>query len=205
MADVTVKIIKPATSFTFMTLAELKTALGNPTGTPASDAQWQWLIESNSATISELCNRVFAQEEVEESWREIINNRVHLTHWPVKEADIVSVTSNGVDQIGWELEEASGKLQLFEQSEPVIVHYTGGFLLPEESPMPLKHALVLLSASWKAMLQMVQVTGVRMIAHKESRVMFHAPVSTATTAASSSGGIPPAVETILTQYMRLWS
>ena len=40
MADVTVKIITPATNFALMTLAELKTALGAPTGTPATDEQW---------------------------------------------------------------------------------------------------------------------------------------------------------------------
>jgi hypothetical protein len=64
MADVTVHIITPATSFALMTLDELKIALGAPTGTPASDEQWQWMIDVNSATISEICNRVFAKEEV---------------------------------------------------------------------------------------------------------------------------------------------
>ena len=204
MADVTVRVITPATSFAFMTLDELKVALGAPSGTTATDEQWQWMIEANSATIAEICNRVFAKEEVEESWRELVNNRIFLTHYPVKEADIQSVTSNGVDQIDWELEEASGKLQFFGRSEPVTVRYTGGFVLPDETPMPLKQAAVLMAANWKAQLAMVQVTGVRMIAHKEARVMFHTPSTGSTGGTTSSGGVPPAVESILSQYTRFW-
>jgi hypothetical protein len=205
MADVTVNIITPATEFALLTLDELKTALAAPTGTPASDEQWQWLIDTNSATISELCNRVFAREEVQESWRELVNNRVFLTHYPVKVADIQSVSSNGVDQDNWELEEASGKLQFFGPMEPIVVHYTGGFLLPDEAPMPLKQAAVLLAASWKAQLAMIQVTGVRMIAHKEARVMFHTPANIQPGVGGTHPGIPPAVDSILMQYTRLWA
>jgi hypothetical protein len=206
MADVTVNIITPATEFALLTLDELKTALAAPTGTPASDEQWEWLIDTNSATVSELCNRVFAKEEVEESWREIVNNRIFLTHFPVKAADIQSVTTNGVDQLDYELEEASGKLSLFtSQAEPIVVHYTGGFNLPDEAPLPLKQATVLLSASWKAQLAMIQVTGVRMIAHKEARVMFHTPANIQPGVGGTYPGIPPAVDSILMQYTRRWA
>ena len=206
MADVTVNVITPADEFALMTLDELKTALGAPTGTPASDAQWEWLIDVNSATISELCNRVFAKETVVESWRDLVNRRVYLTHFPVKLEDIESVTTGGNDRLDFELEEASGKLSLFiDQREPIVITYTGGFDLPDEAPLPLKQALTLMSANWKAQLAMVQVTGVRMIAHKEARVMFHTP----TTGGAAQGGgpwsgIPPAVESILMQYCRFW-
>jgi hypothetical protein len=205
MADVTVNVITPATEFDLLTLAELKTAINAPTGTTASDAQWQWLIDVNSQTVSELCNRVFAKEEVEESWRDIVNRRVFLTHYPVKAADIQSVTTNGIDNIDYELEEASGKLSLFSnQAEPIVVHYTGGFVLPDQAPLPLKQATVLLAASWKAQLAMIQVTGVRMIAHKEARVMFHTPTNIAPGAGGMHPGIPPAVDSILSQYTRFW-
>jgi len=207
MADVTVKIITPATEFALMSLDELKIALGAPTGTPASDAQWEWLIDVNSATISELCNRVFAKEEVEETWRDVQNNqRIFLTHYPVAAADIVSVATNGGDRLDYELEETSGKLQIFTNwLEPVVVHYTGGFDLPDEAPMPLKQALTLMAANWKAQLAMVQVTGVRMIAHKEARVMFHTPTAGSTCGSTGPGaGLPAAIESILTQYTRFW-
>ena len=206
MANVTVKILTPATSFALMTLDELKIALGAPTGTTVSDQQWEWLIDANSATISELCNRVFASEEVEESWRDLVNRRVYLTHYPVKAADIQSVTTNGTDRLDYELEEASGKLSIFtDPAEPIVVTYTGGFELPDEAPMPLKQALTLMAANWKAQLAMVQVTGVRMIAHKEARVMFHTPTTGAAGHTGPWAGIPPAAESILTQYCRFWA
>lgn len=207
MADVTVNIITPATEFAMMTLDEMKKALGISSSTQVSDDQWDWLIDVNSATISELCNRVFAKEEVEETWREVQNQqRIFLTHYPVKAADIQSVTTNGGTQLDYELEEQSGKLQLFNGfAEPVVVHYTGGFLLPDEAPLPLKQACVLLSATWKAQLAMVQVTGVRMIAHKEARVMFHTPTTGSTGGSTGRwSGVPPSVESILVQYTRFW-
>ena len=206
MADVTVNVITPATEFALMTVDEMKTALGGVTGTPATDAQWDWLIDVNSATISELCNRVFAKEEVEETWREVQNGqRIFLTHYPVKAADIQSVETNGGTRLDYELEEQSGKLQIFSNfREPIVVHYTGGFTLPDEAPLPLKQACVLMSATWKANLAMVQVTGVRMISHKEARVMFHTPTTGGQGGNSSTGGVPPAVESILTQYTRFW-
>jgi len=206
MADVSVTILTPATSFDLMTLDELKIALGSTTGTQATDDQWNWLIDVNSATIAELCNRTFAKEKVEESWRDLVNRRVFLTHFPVKAADVESVTTNGNLRLDYELEEASGKLSIFtDQAEPIVVTYTGGFLLPDEAPLPLKQACVLLSATWKAQLAMVQVTGVRMIAHKEARVMFHTPTTGSTGGSSGPwAGIPPSVESILVQYTRFW-
>jgi hypothetical protein len=206
MADVTVNVITPADSYSLMTLDELKTALGAPTGTDVSDAQWQWLIDTNSATIAELCNRVFAKEEVEETWRDVQNQqRIYLTHFPVVASDIQSVTTNGGARLDYELEETSGKLQIFTAfQEPVVVHYTGGFLLPDDAPLPLKQATVMLAASWKAQLAMIQVTGVRMIAHKEARVMFHTPANIAPGAGGTHPGIPPSVDAILMQYTRLW-
>jgi hypothetical protein len=203
MADVSVKILTPADSFALMTLAELKTALGAPTGTPATDDQWTWIIEANSATISEWCNRVFAKEEVEETWRCLGSRRVYLSHWPVLAEDIVSVTTNGEDRIDYELEEASGKLSIFTaRNEPIIVHYTGGYKLPDDAPLALKQALTLMAASWKAQLAMVQVTGVRMISHKESRVMFHTPTLGGT--AANRLGVPASVEAVLSAFTRYW-
>ena len=207
MADVTVNIITPATEFDLMTLDELKVALGAPTGTPASDAQWQWLITANSLTIAEFCNRVFAKEVVEESWRDLVNRRLYLTHYPVVAEDIQSVTTAGNVRLDYELEELTGKLSIFSDvAEPVVVTYTGGFDLPDDAPWPLKQALTLLSANWKAQLAMVQVTGVRMIAHKEARVMFQTPTSgeRGGNTTGPGAGLPSAVESLLQQYTRFW-
>jgi hypothetical protein len=207
MADVTVKIITPAEEHALITIDELKTALGVTTSTPATDAQWSWLIDINSAAIVGLLNRSLAYEEVQETWRGVQNGeRVYLSHFPVKADDIESVTTAGNVMLAYELEEDSGKLQIFTgYQEDVVVTYSGGYNLPDEAPMDLKQCIVLMAATWKAQLAMVQVTGVRMISHKESRVMFHTPTNTASAPGSgSSAGVPSAVEAILEGYTRYW-
>jgi hypothetical protein len=162
------------------------------------------MIDVNSATIFNLVNRVLAKEKVVETWRELDSRRVYLTHFPVKADDIESVTTAGLDRLDYELEELSGKLSLFtERSEPIIVTYTGGYDLPEDAPLELKQACTIMAASFKAQLAMVQVTGVRMISHKESRVMFHTP-TTGSTGAGTGRGVPPAVEAVLAGFTRYW-
>jgi hypothetical protein len=206
MADINVKILTPATSFALMTLAELKVALGIPTSNTTSDAQLQLMIDTSSATAARLCNRVFAKEKVLESWRCQQSRRTFLSHWPVKESDIESVTTNGFDNIDWELEEASGKLSIFSnRAEPIIVTYTGGYDLPTEAPPELKQAVTLMVATEKAELAAIAVTGIRMIAHKESRVMFHSPAKVGGAGGGPVGmGVMPAVEAILSHFMRPW-
>jgi hypothetical protein len=206
MADVTVKIVTPATSFALMSLDELKVALGLPTGVGATDPQLQWLIDTNSSVISTLCNRVFAKEVVKETWRCLGSRRVYLTHWPVKEGDIDSVTTNGTDRIDYELEEGSGKLSLFtDRQEPIIVNYTGGYLCPDEVPDALKQACALLVNTSKSEQAAAALTGVRMISHKESRVMFHTPTGGGSDGGSSSGSTTSkAVESLLYHYVRHW-
>ena len=51
--------------------------------------------------IARLCNRIFAKETLIETWRDLGDGvrRLYLTHWPVKEADIVGVSTNGTDRI----------------------------------------------------------------------------------------------------------
>jgi hypothetical protein len=206
MADVTVKVLTPADDFKLMTLAEAKTALG--INDAASDEQLTWLIEVNSAVVSEMANRVFARQKVRETWREQGTRRCFLTHWPVKEDDIESVTTAGLANIDWELEEGSGKLSIFSShNEPVVVTYTGGFDLPQEAPYALKHCCSLLVGASKSEQASAALTGVRMISHKESRVMFHNPSSGGSSGNSGGSVSSQAKETVanlLGHYTRLW-
>ena len=206
MADVTVKILTPADSFALMTLDELKTMLGITSSSTANDEQLEMLIDANSSVISTLCNRVFAKEEVRETWRCLGSRRVYLTHWPVKEADIESVTTNGTERVDYELEEGSGKLSIFtDRQEPIVVHYTGGYLLPDEAPDALKQACSLMVVTSKAEAAAASLTGVRMIAHKEARVMFHTPTSGSGGGGGSATGVSSkTVEGLLGHYIRHW-
>src|SRR5580765_122655 len=95
MADVTVKVLTPADSTALITLDELKLAYGIDPADTTHDAQLQMLIDQYSDVIATMCDRTFARETVEETWRgdppPYENTRVFLTHYPVADGDITSV------------------------------------------------------------------------------------------------------------------
>jgi hypothetical protein len=184
MADRTIKILEPASSFALLTLEELKTMLAITDAT--SDPQLTQMIDWYSASVSQYTNRVFAREKVRETWRDINDRRIFLSHWPVKEEDIESVEAprGTLPRTDWELEEQSGKLSLFgSRAEPIVVTYTGGFDLPDEAPADLKNACAIMARKGRTEAQRDATSGIRSISHKESRVMFFDP-----NAGSSGGG-----------------
>ena len=211
MADITIKVLEPATSFALMTLDEIKLMLGVASGDTASDAQLQQLIDWYSAYVSQIANRVFAREKVRETWRDLQGRRVFLSHWPVKEADIVSVEAPyGTLMAGtdYELEEGSGKLSLFgSRAEPIVVTYTGGFNLPDEAPDDLKNAASILVRKGRTESQREATAGIRSISHKDQRVMFFDPNQSSGGGSSSTGGASTeairAVHALLYHYSRL--
>jgi hypothetical protein len=208
MADVTQIILEEATSHALISLEDAKISLGIPAGDVSNDEHLQWLIDTNSAVVARLCNRIFAKEKLIERWRELSSRRVYLTHWPVKQADIVRVSTNGIDRLNdWELDEREGKLSIFtNRAEPIEIEYTGGYELPEESPLPLQQAVALMVSTSKAEQAAAALTGVRMISHKESRVMFHSPTSGGSTGGSSqtSSGVKDTVTALLGHYIKHW-
>ena len=214
MADVTVNVIEPATNFDFLTLEEVKILLGIAPSDASQDAQLAMLISIYSAHVAEMCNRTFAREKVMETWRELYDGRVFLTHYPVKLDDIELVTASGSgyqsDQ--YELERASGKLsnvllhsaESTEWPQSVDIVYTGGFDLPTEAPLPLKQATAILIREERMRNQQAQVAGIRQVTHKSSRIVFFDPnaVLVKTVGAKSPG--MQAAEALLKQYMRFW-
>src|ERR1700758_3881763 len=156
MADISIKVITPAASYDLCTLDEIKIMLGIALTDTSEDQLLQVWITQYSDMIATICKRVFAYETVEETWRgdslpfDTDNGRVFLTHYPVADGDIQSVTGpDGADLSGtYELENASGKLQFYAScSEPIRITYTGGYELPDEAPPALKQALALLVQS----------------------------------------------------------
>jgi hypothetical protein len=217
MADRTIKVITPATNFDLLTLDEAKLLLGLSPTDASHDQQITMMITIFSQTIAEYCHRVFARETVTETWREEINGRLFLSHWPVKETDIQTVSAGTdptvLDVSQYELEEASGKLSFVTnpggtQSTPwdwpTVVTYTGGFDLPAEAPMPLKQATTLLIMEARMRLQQAQVAGIRSISHKESRIMFFDPNALlAKILSAHTVGLNPAVDALLKRYIRV--
>jgi hypothetical protein len=207
MADRNVEVLTPATNFDLVTLDEAKQLLGISLTDTSDDAQLQLFIDINSATISRLCNRVFAREEVSESWRELNGgNRVFLSHWPVYQTDIETVESprgTTIDPSGWELEEASGKVSFFAAAavEPVVVTYWGGYNLPDEAPFALKQALNLLNLQSRLLASLGTIGAIRQLSHKEARVSYQEPAKMLEAAMGQAGGLTNALTQILSRYI----
>jgi len=209
MADRVIKILTPATEIAFVSLAEVKVMLGITTSDPDLDAQLDMWIDQNSATIMRLCNRIFAREEVRETWRDIGDRRVFLSHWPVEEADIESVEDGGalLAPGDYELEEGSGKVTRFGGwAEDVVITYWGGYDLPDDCPLPLKQACgMLVRESKMAGIFDIAASGIRSISHKEKRVQFYDTTKIATGGGGTGGGgsrTANAVDRLLVHYTR---
>lgn len=187
MADRVIKILTAATSQAFVTLAELKTILNVPTTDTSHDAQFSMWITQYSAVIAAACNRTFAYETVRETWRgdppPYERNRLFLSHWPIKQADLTTVeapTGSTLASANYELEEGAGKLSLTGTwSEDIVVTYSGGYKLPDEAPEDLKALVTLLIQSAWFRFATLPSGGIRSISHRESRVMFFDPTALA--------------------------
>jgi len=210
MADVTIKIIEPATNFDLMTVEELKISLG--VSDASQDAQLEDYIDRYSDVISVMCNRVFARETVRETWRcvgsECPGTRIFLSHWPIKEEDVVAVETpigNFLDPLAFEVEERSGKVELVGSAVTEMrVTYIGGFNLPEEAPEALKQACVLMIQHAKQVAQMAATSGIRSLSHKDARVQFYDPnAALRAQQRAPTSGIDPAINSLLMHYVRL--
>ena len=207
MADVTVKVLEPAESYALLTLDELKVALGIAPGDTSQDAQLQMMIDQYSDVIATMCKRVFAKEKVTETWRgdpsPYENNRIYLTHYPVADDDIESVTCNGylIDPLDYEIENATGKLSYGPAAAPIVVTYTGGYDIPTDTPPALKAAAQLMVQGARA--QLARTSGIRTVQHGESRVdYFGAMASTGKGGATPVSVAGDTVANLLTSYMR---
>jgi hypothetical protein len=204
--DAIVKILTPATSFDFLTLDELKMLLGISLTDTTKDTLLQAQLDSTGDTIARMCNRVFAREEIEETVYDLGGRRLFLSHWPIAEADIESVTANGADVTGWVIEERSGKLENIVDGcwyEPVVVTYWGGYLLPDDAPPSLKQAQELLVRDLRMLSTVGAMSGVRSLSHKEKRVQFYDTSQMLAKAGTGTTPIRAAVDNLLEKFMRV--
>jgi hypothetical protein len=204
MADRNIEILTPATNFDLITLSEAKLMTGMSVTDTSDDAQMQLFIDISSAVVAAYCNnRTFAKERVREEWRELSSFlRIFPSHWPIKVADLESVESPSgtvLDPSTYVLEEYSGKISCYNGfTEPVVVTYTGGYDLPSGAPEALKSAVAMLIWQEKLRATTGAVAGIRMLSHKDSRVMFHDPTKIYTAA---MGAAKTPVETTLMKLL----
>jgi hypothetical protein len=216
MVDVVIKVLEPAETHDLISLEDCKILLDIPEGDTSGDSQLEMLISQNSEAIAVECNRVFAKEKVEETWRCVApvccpdgTCKIWLSHYPVKPKDIESVESprgSLIDPTGYDLEPLSGKLILLNGcSSEIVVTYTGGYDLPEEAPLALQQVTGMRVRGVQAELRIATTSGsgVRMLAHKDSRVIYFSPKDLVM---AGGGAASPAAQSasknVLSKYTR---
>jgi hypothetical protein len=209
MVDTILKVLTPATSFDLLSLEELKDALGITDTDLSEDEMLQSYITQYSYLIARACNRTFAYEEMRETARCLQPRRYYVSHWPVKEDEIETIeTPRGTitDPTTYEVEEESGKIELFaSRDEPIVVTYFGGYQLPDEAPPDLKNICILCIREARTYAMRQAVSGIRSLSHKESRVMYHDPnAALGRQVATPMDFVKDMVDNYLYHYMRFW-
>jgi hypothetical protein len=205
-----VRVITPADTFSLMSLEEMKTALGIEIDDVSEDDQLQFIIELSSNEVASRLNRVLAFEKVEETFLNACGRRLFLSRYPVKREDIESLTLDDDDILSdtdWVLEEYSGILHRKDStwSGTVVVTYSGGYQLPEEAPAALKQASVIVGRDQRNDIVRGD-SSVRMISHKESRVMYFSPdqMTVKSSGGSSISSSTSAIESLLVHFRRYY-
>jgi hypothetical protein len=207
-----VVVVTPATTNDLLSLDELKIAL-NITST-VSDPLLAGIITRVSGEMAAYCNnRVFGYETVVETFTELSSddaNRLYLARFPVPQDDtgITSITSGSATLAypnGLLLDSLWGKLTMPSGTfaEQTIIEYSGGYNLPDEAPPALKQAAVMLMR--EAYYATVRGdASVRMLGHKESRIIYFDPNLLARAVGGTTGGTPAqrATHDLLTHFTR---
>jgi hypothetical protein len=217
-----VNVLEAADDVGLISLEDCKILLGIPASDTTNDAQLQMLIDQNSMVLAEMANRdTWAKEKVIETWECVGpvccpdgSARIWLTRAPVKKSDIESVESPAgtvLDPAAYDVEERTGQIKFPRgASGQIVITYTGGYELPDEAPLPLHQAAGMLVRSFRteAAREATVGSGVRMYAHKDSRIMYHSPKDLNGGGSSSSGVTASASETaiknLLSKYTRYW-
>lgn len=201
-------VIEPAKDISLITLYEAKLALNLSTSNDTTtDDQLEMLIEWSSAEIAALANRTFAKERVSETFRNVdtyYSTRLFLSHWPVHSIEVVDEDGDTlVADDGYEVDARSGTLTRLNAAwgDPVTVTYTGGYDLPYDSPRALRQAALLLTREAYNAAVRGDAT-IRMIGHKESRVIYFDPNAKSGGGGSTKSPAQRAVGDLLRHFMR---
>jgi hypothetical protein len=201
-----------------LTLEEMKTQLRIPDTDTSKDAELQLIIDGVSAQIAAMVNRVFGYANVHETFYDVHGmQRLYFSRWPVKLADIETMTLDGIDVLatnGWVLEEKTGTLYTppsggrIGWNGDLDVVYSGGYKLPDEAPDDLKRAAsVAAREDYYTYIRGTVLSGVRMISHKSARVQYYPPGQMGSTTQGGAQQLGPtwnAVQNALRPYLRHW-
>jgi hypothetical protein len=212
LADRVINVITPATDYNLVSLDEIKLMFGILETDSSQDDLLNEYISQYSDVIATYCNRVFAKEELYEIWRcteyDQTNGmkRLFLSHYPLdKTYNLVleSPTGSTMDPEEYAIEWKSGKIELLQtNTEPIKVTYSGGYLLPTETPPALKQAAMLMIREGQALMQRLAVSGIRSISHKDSRVMYFDAKQQVAFGQAGAGLINSVTNNLLMHYVR---
>lgn len=203
-------IVKPAEDVSLVSLYEAKLALNMTSSSQFLDDQLELMIEWASAEIAAMCNRTFAKETVIERFSEgdtYNSNRVYLSRYPVTEITAVDEDGDPLSlDVDYQVNYETGLITRVDSAwfTPTSFSYTGGYELPHEAPKALRQAAVLMTREAYYATTRGDAS-IRMVAHKESRVIYFDPNSK--TGASVGGSGSPArrsISDLLKHFMRFY-
>jgi hypothetical protein len=202
---VTVTVITPADSHDLTSIEAVKLELGI-TDTTEDEKLRAWIHQASGA-IEDYCSRVFALEEVIETFRTPefgVEQWLSLSRSPVSE--IVSVTENDVLLTASDHYEVDGDAFLWRVSSNyltpwaslgrVSVQYIGGYSLLDDLPYGVERACLQLIKTYRSragrdpMLRSEEIPGVQRFDYQVQPT-------------GDDGGIPPDVTSLLRPYVRI--
>jgi hypothetical protein len=212
MMDSNIQVITPAKSNALVSVPEAKLALNLSRSTDmVVDEQIAMFIEWASGQIAAIAGRVFGEEDIVETVRDVDSAypyRIFLNRFPVSTLQSVTDEDEDVTVDSYELETGTGKITRIDGSNfsgPVVVKYTGGYKLPADAPMALKQAALLMARESYYSAIRGDAT-VRMVGHKETRVIYFDPNAAlkALGGGAGSSGSPAkrAAEDLVRHFMR---
>jgi hypothetical protein len=202
-------VITPAQSESLVSLYEAKLALNlQDSNTETLNDQLEMLIEWSSSEIAAMCNRVFAQETVTEKFTQVdtYHNRIYLSRYPVKTISAIAEDGEALVQgTDFDLDSASGLITRTDSAwyMPLTVTYTGGYDLPNAAPRALRQAALLMTREAYNAISRGDAS-IRMVSHKDSRVIYFDPNAKSGATASSGSPARRAVGDLLKHFTRFW-
>lgn len=204
------EVIKEPQDEAILTMYEARLGLNMSSSSTFQDDQLDMLIKWSSGEIAISCSRVFAKQTVQETFRDFHDyKRLPLGAYPI--VQVTSVVENGVPLVegtDYEINADGGTLNRIaggatNWAEPVVVNYTGGFDLPNDAPSPLKQAAILLTRESYYAATRGDAT-VRMISHKDARVIYFDPNVKASGGKAGGPATPArrAIDALLSCYTR---
>jgi hypothetical protein len=156
-----IDVLVPAVSFDLTTLEVVKDEFeiaGNDL-----DIRWARWIREESRTIARWCNRIFAQEQVSETWRGadrwgLVDQSLEprpllLCRYPVVRIDSITDTETVLPATSYEVDTETGRLWRLTDDGSIRSHwwpttltvvYSGGYELPGKAPDELAKACLML-------------------------------------------------------------